>query len=356
LEDREHGAGKIPLAGSTAGEIAALLADGSGPDNSGLPQPFRARQIFDAIQNGASDFEEITVLPLEARKRLAERFTLRATKVSASLPDTAHRTVKLRIALPDGLFIEAVLLRDGKGRQTACLSAQAGCPLACAFCATGALGFSRNLSPSEITEQYHHLAALNPGTPISNIVFMGMGEPLLNPGALERAINIFAFSQRRITISTAGIVSGIYGLCERKTGARLAVSMTTADPVLREKLMPVTRANPLPALKEALLFYQGKKKKRITLEAVLLKGINTRQEDIRALKKFAEGLNTLVNLIPFNPAAKTAPAGPFYAPDIKEILKFKTALEKSGLKTVLRRSLGRSVNGACGQLGAAGLR
>jgi 23S rRNA (adenine2503-C2)-methyltransferase len=224
------------------------------------------------------------------------------------------------------------------------------------FCKTGSLGFLRDLEASEITEQFYHLRALCPG--IANIVVMGMGEPLLNLGELRKALDILTdpeglgLSKRRITVSTSGIISGIRDLAENGPGVRLAISLTTADESLRKRLMPIAGTNSLPALKEALVFYQKKQGRRITLEAALLGGVNTRDEDIAALAAFARGLDAVVNLIPWNPVEGLSFEGkPLREPAPRELARFSRELEGRGIKVTRRFRKGRTVAGACGQLG-----
>jgi 23S rRNA (adenine2503-C2)-methyltransferase len=315
---------------------------------------FRSRQIFQWIVRGAQSFSDMTDLSLPLRKELESRFTLYSTAVSARLEDE-DGTVKLRMTLRDGLSIESVLLSDGEDRKTACLSSQAGCPAACVFCKTGKGGFKRDLDAPEIVEQFFRLRSLAPG--IANIVVMGMGEPLLNLGELRKALNVFTapeglgISRRRITLSTSGIAAGIREIADRGPPVRLALSLTTADEVLRERLMPVTKTNPLPLVREALGYYQKKTGHRITLEAVLLGGINTRRQDADALAAFAEGLDVVVNLIPWNPVEGLEFEGrPLKEPGEREREEFISALETRGLKVTRRLRKGRSIAGACGQL------
>jgi 23S rRNA (adenine2503-C2)-methyltransferase len=317
--------------------------------------PYRARQIFRWISRGVPSFGEMTDLPLDLREELDRRFTLYTSGVSQTLRDQ-EGAAKLQITLADGARIEAVLLQDGEGRKTACLSTQAGCAMGCVFCKTGTLGFQRNLEAAEITEQFHHLRAL--GGDVSNVVIMGMGEPLLNLAELRRALAVLSapeglgLSRRRITLSTCGIVQGIRDLGERGPDVRLALSLTAADEGLRERLMPVSRTNPLPALKEALGFYQEKTGQRLTLEAVLLGGLNTRPRDAEALARFARGLDAVVNLIPWNPVEGLCFEGePLREPAAAETDFFADQLEKRGLKVTRRFRRGRSISGACGQLG-----
>jgi 23S rRNA (adenine2503-C2)-methyltransferase len=257
-----------------------------------------------------------------------------------------------------------VLLTDAEDRQTACLSTQAGCPVGCVFCKTGALGFRRNLGADEIVEQFLHLRSIglqSANPTISNIVVMGMGEPLLNLPELSRAMAIIThpegmgLSKRRITLSTSGVAAGIRALADEGPDLRLAVSVTTADQALRDQLMPISRANPLPELKAALQYHQQKRGRRVTLEAVLLGGVNTRDEDARALVGFAHGLDAAVNLIPWNPVEGLSFRGqPLREPTAGEIAQFGRELERGGLAVTRRFRKGRSVSGACGQLGELG--
>jgi 23S rRNA (adenine2503-C2)-methyltransferase len=337
---------KPVLSGLSLEDLETLLPD--------LPS-FRIKQIFKWSARGVSSFDEMTDLGRDLRNELTGRFLLRDSEVETKLEDP-DETIKLRVALGDGAMIEAVLLADGEGRKPACLSTQAGCPAGCVFCKTGALGFLRNLAASEIIEQFYHLRALCPG--IANIVIMGMGEPFLNPGALRKSLEILTdpegmgLSRRRITVSTSGVIAGIRNMADRGPAVRLAVSLTTADEALRRRLMPIAAANPLPTLKETLRYYQQKRGLRVTLEAVLLGGVNTREEDSAALAAFARGLDVVVNLIPWNPVEGLAFEGkPLREPGPGELARFGRALEARGLTVTRRFRKGRAVAGACGQLG-----
>jgi 23S rRNA (adenine2503-C2)-methyltransferase len=224
------------------------------------------------------------------------------------------------------------------------------------FCKTGSLGFLRNLTAAEIIEQFYHLRARCPE--IANIVIMGMGEPLLNLEQLRKALNIMTdpeglgISKRRITVSTSGVISGIRDLAENGPAVRLAVSLTAADEGLRKRLMPIAASNPLPALKKALLYHQEKQGQRITLEAVLLGGVNTAEADIAALAAFARGLDAVVNLIPWNPVEGLEFEGRrLREPGGEEVARFGRGLEERGIKVTRRLRKGRNVAGACGQLG-----
>ncbi|GHV37664.1 putative dual-specificity RNA methyltransferase RlmN [Spirochaetia bacterium] len=349
------------LSGLALNELIDELKDLPAP----LP-PFRSKQIFKWIARGAVSFEEMTDLDKALREDLGSRFLLRSTRVSSQLED-GDGTVKLQIDLFDGARIEAVLLSDADERKTACISTQAGCPAGCVFCKTGSLGFSRSLDSAEIVEQFLHLRALaarnSPGaasgeTGIANIVIMGMGEPLLNLGELRRALSFFfdaeglGISRRRITLSTSGVIPGIRDLADNGPHIRLACSLTSARGDLRKRLMPLAASNPLPQLKAALGYYQQKSGQRITLEAVLLGGLNTGREDAAAMAGFAKGLDAVINLIPWNPVEGLQFEGaPLREPSRAELEGFAALLEKSGLKVTRRYRKGRGVAGACGQLG-----
>ena len=316
---------------------------------------FRSEQIFEWICKGVQSFDEMSNLPRKMRDELSDKFSLFSGDIVSELCDK-DGTIKIGIKLEDSIVIEAVMLKDGKNRKTACLSTQAGCSLRCVFCKTGSLGFKRNLSALEITGQFFHLLSKEKG--ISHIVIMGMGEPLHNLGELRAAIDFFTdkkglnISKKRITLSTSGIVNGILDLANNGPDVRFALSLTTARSELRERLMPITRTNSLQLIKKELLDYQKKKKRRITLEMVLLSGINTGSSEVIAVSEFAKGLNVVINLIPWNHVENLQFEGsPIKAPEPKEILLFKDALEKTGLKVTTRIEKGKSICGACGQLG-----
>ena len=319
-------------------------------------QKYRAKQIFKWIARGASDFDAMSDIPASLRTELKTRHVVRSGLVQSRL-DAPDGTVKLQIALHDGAAVEAVLLIDGEDRKTACLSTQVGCPMGCAFCKTGTLGFLRNLGPAEIVDQFLFLQD-SCGT-ISNVVIMGMGEPLLNLEALRVAMGILCdseglgLSKRRFTLSTCGIADGIRSLADSGPDVRLALSLTTADQQLRERLMPITRTEPLDRIKPALDYFQKHQKKRITLEAVLLSGLNTRLEDADAMTRFASGLEVVINLIPWNPVEGVGLDGePFREPSESEVSRYERMLAERGLNVTRRYKKGRGVSGACGQLGS----
>ncbi|HET7839912.1 MAG TPA: 23S rRNA (adenine(2503)-C(2))-methyltransferase RlmN [Rectinemataceae bacterium] len=267
-------------------------------------QAFRARQVYRWLARGVSSFEEMTDLPLAERERLSRLIPrIRSSQVAAALPDE-DGSLKLQIRLADGAAVECVLLEDLEGRKTACLSSQVGCPMRCAFCKTGTLGFLRDLKPGEIMEQFHFLAERR--GEISNVVFMGMGEPMLNLASVRSAITILSdpagpgISLRKITISTSGIVPGILDLAEHGPMVRLAVSIAAADDGLRSELMPVNRSHDLAALKAALLRYQETTGERITLELPIMGNSNASVADAQALAAWTTPLRVQVNVIPWN--------------------------------------------------------
>lgn len=344
------------LTGRTQAELEELLGPSSGP--APLP-PYRAAQIFRWISRGARSFEAMTDLPRELRAALGERFSLSSVEAAARLREPGDETEKLTLRLRDGLGIEAVLLSDGAGRKTACLSSQAGCPMGCVFCKTGSLGFRRNLEAAEIVEQFLRLRDGPGDAPrdISRIVVMGMGEPLLNLGELRQALAVLTspggcgISKRHITISTCGMAEGIRDLAEHGPRVGLALSLTTADEALRRRLMPVSAVHPLTELKKALRYYQAREGRRITLEMVLLEGINTRKADAEALEDFVRGLETVVNLIPWNAVEGLSfERAPLRSPGSGELAAFTGELARRGIKATMRRRKGSRIGGACGQL------
>lgn len=334
---------KIVLTGCLPQEITQTLD---------LQQSFRGKQIFKWISTGIIDFDSMTNLSLQLREELKQKAVLRTSRISEVLTDP-DGTIKLVIALSDNNNVETVLLTDKEGRKTACVSCQAGCAMKCAFCMTGTLGLARNLTPAEIVEQFLYLE--QEAGKLDNIVFMGMGEPMQNLDAIRKTIQILcnkdgrALSGKRITLSTCGIVKGIYDLADNGPAIRLAVSLTTADEELRKQLMPVAEgeANSLAELRKAIEYYADKSGRRVTLEAALLHNANTSEESAKNLINFARGLDVNINLIPWNPVKGLN----FEEPDALEVRTFTERLEKAGLNVTLRTRRGRKIGGACGQLG-----
>ncbi len=314
-----------------------------------LEKPFQARIVRSFLDKGVTDFEKMTSLSLSDRTRLsAMRPSALTTKVEKKVesPDA----VKLLLSLEDGYEVECVRLSDGKGRYTACLSSEVGCAMGCTFCATGTMGLRRNLKSGEIVEEYIQLEKL--GEHITHIVFMGMGEPLQNFTEVIKAITTLHredglnISYRRITISTCGVVPGIKRLSELNIPVKLAVSLVSANNETRSKIMRVNNNYPLSELKKALVSFQHKGEKRITLEYCLLGGINTSKESAEELHRFTKGLDVLVNLIRWN----KIPALPYNSPDEREVIAFTKELERLKIPYTIRRSKGQDTNAACGML------
>ncbi len=332
---------KLPLAGLFPDEIAEKLQ---------LKPSFRAKQIYDWIAKGCSTFEEMTNVDKKTISFLNENAVIYSSKVTQVLKDP-DGTIKLQITLHDDNAIETVLLTDKEGRKTACVSCQVGCAMKCAFCQTGQLGLARNLTAGEIVEEFLYME--KEAGKLDNIVFMGMGEPMQNLSEIRKAVAVLtdekgrALSPRRITLSTSGIIKGIYDLADNGPKMRLAVSLTTADPELRERLMPVSKGNPLPELKKAIKYYAEKTGKRVTLEAALLAGENTSDESAARIIDFASDLDVYINLIPWNPV----PTLQFKTPSKSECDAFVRKLEKANLNINLRNKKGSKIGGACGQLG-----
>ncbi len=314
-----------------------------------LSKPYHAKIVKSYLDKGVTDFSLMTSLPKEDRERLKKIYPSALSSSVIERMDAPSAT-KLAIKLEDGFVIECVRLSDGKGRFTACLSSQVGCAMGCKFCATGKMGFSRNLKDGEIVEEFIHLTKL--GEHISHIVFMGMGEPLANfkevMGAIselhrEDGLNI---SYRKITISTCGLVPGIKRLTELNLPIKLAVSLVSASNDIRSEIMKVNRNYPLSELKKALVAFQHKNDKRITLEYCMLSGVNTNKESADALRIFTRGLDVLVNLISWNEVDDL----PFKTPSEKEIRDFTSYLRKNGISFTIRKSKGQEEKAACGQL------
>ncbi len=314
-----------------------------------LKKKFQAKQIYEWLIKGVTDFNEMSNVSKVERERLKNEFhsTISSTVIDSQVDDSG--ATKLAIELSDGAVIESVLLVDKNERMTACLSSQVGCAMGCTFCRTGTMGLLRNLNTAEIIEQFVHLRALGN---VTHIVFMGMGEPLANFSNVCDAIKYFHredgfyISLRRITISTCGIVSGINKLTEQNLKVKLAVSLVSADNRLRSEIMPINDTFNLQQLKSSLLHYQNKGGSRFTLEYCMLSGVNCDLQAAKKLANFTTGLDTVVNLIPWNPAAEL----PWTTPTTQEIKTFTKYLDEFHVKYARRYTRGRNINGACGQL------
>lgn len=318
----------------------------------GLGEPrYRAEQLFRWIQSrGARSFGEMTDLPTGLRERLAREAEIGSATVAAEQA-SVDGTRKLLLALRDGLRIESVLIPEEK-RLTLCVSTQVGCALACAFCATGKMGLRRHLRPGEIVDQVLRAGELAGGARrITNLVLMGMGEPLHNYEGTIKALRILCdprglhFSPRRITLSTVGMIPQMLQL-GAEIPVKLAVSLHAADDATRGRLMPINRRYGLEALIEACRKFPRPQRNRITFEYVMLKGVNTSREDADRLGRLLEGLPSKVNLIPFN----EHPGAEFERPSDDEVAAFQQRLLTHGIPVLVRATRGRDIAAACGQL------
>jgi 23S rRNA (adenine2503-C2)-methyltransferase len=335
---------KSDLRDLTAQEVQDLLVDLG-------EKPFRARQVLNWLyKQGAVSISEMTNLSMALRERLSQAASLHYM-TPAQTETSGDGTRKLLFELHDGVLIESVLIPEDD-HSTLCVSSQAGCRQGCSFCRTATLGFQRNLSPAEITGQVLAARAMcEEARPLTNLVFMGMGEPLDNTDnlciALDHILGDYGLqmSQRRVTVSTVGLVDRLAEL-GRRTPAALAVSLNAANDELRSKLMPVNKRFPLAQLKEALKVYPLKPTRRITIEYVLLAGVNDQPEHARELAKWVHGLKCKVNLIAFNPH----PESEFNRPDESAIETFQQILLDKHITALLRASRGSDISAACGQL------
>lgn len=325
---------------------------------------FRAGQIFDWIYGkGTSDFSAMTNLSTPLQEKLARHFFFSAIEPvtdAHSLETEASETVKFLFRLPDGKEIETVLIPDlrdeNKPRMTVCVSSQVGCALGCTFCATGHMGFFRNLTIGEIVDQVAHAgdwAMKKAGQKITNVVFMGMGEPMLNYERCKAAIDIlsddryrFQIAKRRITLSTVGIIPGILRMADDKAKFKLAVSLHSAIDSKRLELMPATQEYPLPELKKALKYYSQKTKRPAFFEYLLIDGKTDSLEDADELIRFCKGLECKINLIDYNPIVNIQYRSSIAAK--KE--RLLEHLVRAGLTVTVRKSRGKDIDAACGQL------
>lgn len=313
---------------------------------------FRAKQLAHWIyERRAEDIVEISEYSRELRDRLAEQAYISNLKMLDRLV-SVDGTEKYLWELQDGETIESVLIRDDD-RLTLCISSQVGCALKCAFCLTGTLGLKRNLESHEIADQVISAARLAAPKTITNIVLMGMGEPLMNfdnvVEALWRMTDWMHISPRRITLSTAGIVPKILELTKRAPIVNLAISLNATTNSVRDRVMPINRTYPLKDLLAACRAFPLPPRRRITFEYVLLKDVNDTPEDAKRLDELLRGIPAKVNLIPFNPF----PGAPFGRPEEHRVLAFQERLAGKYMTVLVRKSKGQDILAACGQLKAA---
>ena len=311
---------------------------------------FRARQVWRGLHQGLGP-DEMTDLPLALRRRLAEELPVGLAAGHRSVSEDGG-TVKWLFVLDDGAAVETVLMHY-PDRATVCVSSQAGCAMACGFCATGQAGFRRHLTVGEIVEQVVQARRAALPRRLSNVVFMGMGEPLANYGptwaAVERLHDELGLSARHLTVSTVGLVPGIRRLAGERLPVNLAVSLHAANDALRDELVPVNRRWPLPVLMGACRDWVAAKGRRLSFEWALIDGTNDRPSDAGELAALARPLAAHVNLIPLNPTPGyptrgTPPAG---------VRAFRDRLRSLGVNATVRRNRGTDIDAACGQLAAA---
>jgi 23S rRNA (adenine2503-C2)-methyltransferase len=334
----------LTLFDATREDLAAALAS----------EPrYRVDQAWHGLYGEHRFPAEITALPKGERERLAAAFPLALSQVTASVSDSGD-TVKWLWSLADGVAIETVLMHY-PDRTTVCVSTQAGCAMACGFCATGQAGFDRNLSAGEIVEQVVRAAraAREGGRRLGNVVFMGMGEPMANYDrvwtAVERLHDDVGISARRLTISTVGIIPGIRRLAAERLPVNLAVSLHAANDELRDELVPINKRYPLDELSAACQAYIDAKGRRLSFEWALIDSVNDRASDARELAAIARPLGAHVNLIPLNPT----PGYPTRGTPPGGVRGFRKALLDLGVNATVRQNRGTDIDAACGQLRAS---
>ncbi|HKS39492.1 MAG TPA: 23S rRNA (adenine(2503)-C(2))-methyltransferase RlmN [Blastocatellia bacterium] len=342
---------KIELLGMTQDELREFMVELG-------EKPFRARQLHDAIaRRRITDFHQMTDLPKTLRRLLDERAAVTHTGIE-SVFTSSDGTRRFLLKLGDNREVEAVFMPEER-RDTICISSQVGCPLACDFCMTGVVGLKRNMTAGEIASQVvivlNEVYGAGNETPHgTNIVMMGMGEPLLNYDAVMKSVRLFAdeeglaIAPRRVTLSTAGIVPRIYDLAKEEIRPRLAISLTAANDELRNQLFPINRKYPLAELIRACRSYPLGERERLTFEYVMLAMVNDSDASARELVGLLAGIGAKVNLIPHNPA----PELPYLSSSMERILAFQKILTDAGLPSFIRRPRGQDISAACGQLAA----
>lgn len=321
-----------------------------------LGQPrYRGEQIFRWVHGaGVTSFDQMSNVPGSLRTELGKRARLSNLEVDL-VQESVDGTRKMRLITADGAAIESVLIPDGD-KLTQCISSQVGCALDCQFCATAKLGLGRNLSPGEIVDQVYRarafLAESAPGIRITNLVYMGMGEPLHNYKNVVQSLRILThelganLSQRRITVSTAGLVPGIEKLGRETVRPNLAISLNAANDEIRDEIMPINRKYNIARLLAAVRAYPLEKRRRITFEYVLLAGVNDSPGDADALGRLLRDIPCKLNIIPWNPH----PEAPYRRPAAEVIEAFQNRAKAAGLPTYLRTPRGDDIDAACGQL------
>jgi 23S rRNA (adenine2503-C2)-methyltransferase len=307
---------------------------------------FRARQVWRWAATGAAGYDEMTDLPAALRERLAAQVPFSTLEVAREA-HASDGTIKALFHTHDGRPVEAVLMRYRDGRRSVCVSSQSGCPLTCTFCATGQMRFGRNLTAAEIVDQVLHFRRIEP---VDHLVFMGMGEPLMNLDnvlAAARRLPDVGITHRRTGISTVGWVPGIRALTEAPEPIRLALSLHAPEDALRSQIMPINDRHPLAEVLEACEAHYARKRRRVFVEYVMLAGVNDGYAQAVQLAQLLDPRIYKVNLIPYNPTGST-----YEGSSRAAIAAFKAALEEHGLGATIRLTRGRDIDAACGQLAA----
>ncbi|MFN3405494.1 MAG: 23S rRNA (adenine(2503)-C(2))-methyltransferase RlmN [Cytophagaceae bacterium] len=317
-------------------------------------QPFRAKQVYEWLwKKSATDFDRMTNLSASLRNILKENFTINSLSVDKKQV-SSDRTIKSAFRLFDGNLVEGVLIPQDD-RMTACVSSQVGCSLTCKFCATGYMERKRNLEAAEIYDQVVQIknqAEENYNTPLTNIVYMGMGEPLLNYANVLKSAELITspeglnMSPKRITVSTAGIAKMIKKLGDDLVKFNLALSLHAANDVKRNQIMPINETNSLENLKEALRYFYDKTGTRVTYEYIVFHNFNDEVQDAKELYEFSKNIPCKINIIEYNPIAQAS----FVNTAEDKLLKFQAFLESKGIVVNVRRSRGKDIDAACGQL------
>lgn len=317
-------------------------------------RPFRAAQIFNWVyQKGVSNWESMTDLNKHLRLTLSGHFRLETLKLERTLCSGDKETVKFLWKLADGRLVESVLIYS-EGRRTVCVSSQVGCPARCAFCASGRQGLMRNLTAGEIVEQVYQIDRWlkERGERVSHVVFMGMGEPFENYEAVVKALRLLVhpermkLSQRRLTVSTVGVVGGIRRLAEEGLKVNLVLSLHAPNQRIRQKIIPYARKYSLDDILSSMLFFADKTGRDITYEYTLISGINDRVEHAKELAALLAGQQCTVNLIPYNPVLGLN----LKRPDKERIEAFREVLSNAEIVTTWRYTKGKDIAAACGQL------
>ncbi len=327
----------------TLGELQAVV------ERMGA-KSFRARQLFHWVyKRGVLDFHSMENLPRALRSALADEFCFTLPEVS-EIVHSEDGSVKFGLLLDSGHLVETVLMPE-KGRNTLCVSTQIGCKMACQFCVTGRIGFVRDLSVAEIIGQVMAVKRYAHNRRITNIVFMGMGEPLDNLENLMRTLEIVEdplgldFSYRRVTVSTVGLLAGLSSIGPRK--AQIAISLNASSESGRTELMPINRIYPLRDIVAYVKSLKNLGRQRVTFEYVLIRGVNDSPDDARALAELLAGVRCKINLIPYNASPHTK----FQTPDNETVERFHDILLKRNFTALVRDSHAKDIGGGCGQLG-----